>query len=173
MIPIKLAKANPNGTYTLKDLWEIFDPNDDYHFNNLPNEQAKINKALQLKMFPTAVKLTSEAYSRNSDRTADYELERIQVINAKAKPEVTWSYLRADFAQNLLTFLGFKYDYKQTVEGEQVIVPEDAPIIMVQYLDFIGTRTIRGYLGQTIEGTLVEYDGELYWENFRIAFPER
>lgn len=173
MIPLKLAVLQNNNTYTLKNLWEIFDPQDVNGFHNLPTEQAKINKAIQLKMFPTEVKLSAETYCRNSDRTADYELEIIQNINAKAKPEVTWSLIKAEYIENLLNFLGWKYDYKQTIEGIQVIVPENAPTIMVQYYDFVGTRTIKAYTGQSIEGTLVEYEGVLYWENFRIAFPER
>ena len=49
----------------------------------------------------------------------------------------------------------------------------DAPVILIAYRDFTGTRTIATYLGQTIEGTLLEYEGTLYWENFRVAFPER
>jgi hypothetical protein len=173
MIPLKLAVVGNGGTYILKNLWEIFDPNDDNHFNELPDDASKMNLARELLMIPTEVKLSAETYCRNADRTADYELETIQNINAKAKPEVTWSYLKTEYVENLLNFLGWKYNFKQTVEGEDVIVPENAPVIMVQYQDFIGIRTIRAYLGASIDGTLVEYNGSNYWENFRIAFPER
>ena len=60
---------------------------------------------------------------------------------------------------------------EEKVNGE--IQPEEAPNIAITYNDFTGIRTIQTYLGQTIDGTLVEYDGVLYWEGFRIAFPER
>ena len=48
-----------------------------------------------------------------------------------------------------------------------------AETIVITYYDFVGMREINAYLGQTLEGTLTEYNGQLYWENFRIAFPER
>ena len=176
MNPVKIGVVQ-NGSYTLKNLWEIFDPNDDNHFNQLPDEQSKIELAIRLKMFPTEVKLSSETYCRDAERTANYELEKITNVNAKAKPEFTWAYLKKEYVQNLLTFLGFKYDYAQTINNEQVIVPEEAKTIMVQYWDFIGTRTIKAYLGANMDGTLVCYEenGDYvgYWENFRIAFPER
>jgi hypothetical protein len=121
-------------------------------------------------MFPTEVALTSETYSRDAERTADYELENLTLVNRKAKPEFTWSLIRADYVANLLIYLGYTYEFKDA-KGE--IVPVEAQDISVTYQDFIGTRTINAYLGQTLEGVLVEYNGVLYWQNFRIAFPER
>ena len=121
-------------------------------------------------MFPTEVALTSETYSRDAERTADYELEQLQLVNRKSKPEVTWSLIKYEYVQNLFAELGYHYDFKNS---QGIVIPEDAPTISITYYDFVGIRTIDTYLGQTIEGTLVEYDGEMYWENLRIAFPER
>lgn len=174
MIPLKLTM---NGIQ--KDLWEIMEPEVDY---SQMTEEEKISFALENKMFPTEVKLTSETYCRNSDRTANFELENINNVNAKAKPEFTWQLLKAVYVQRLLDFLEFKYDYKDS-EGD--IQPVDAPLIQVTYLDFNGMRTINAYLGASIEGTLKEYISQevvnnayvqvrtQYWEDFRIAFPER
>ena len=121
-------------------------------------------------MFPTSVGAISETYSRDAERTADYELENLTIVNRKAKPEFTWQLIKAEYVVNLLSFLGYTYDFK---DFEGVVVPREADTIVITYIDFIGIRTINSYLGQTIEGTLVEYEGVLYWENFRIAFPER
>ena len=122
------------------------------------------------QMLPTEVMLTSETYSRDAERTADYELEELTLVNRKAKPEFTWSLIKTEYVAALLQFLGYDYNFKS---GEGIILPQLADIINVTYLDFIGMRTIEAYLGQTIEGTLVEYDGVTYWQDFRIAFPER
>lgn len=135
-------------------------------------------------LYPTAVTLTSETYSRNATRTADYELKSLQIVNRKSKPEFTWDLINSTYVQRLMQALQYTYDFKDA-EGD--IQPVDAPTYEVQYSDFTGTRTIKSYLGQTIEGTLVEYHaapksrlgGEqfavssTYWQNFRIAFPER
>lgn len=176
MIPLRLKINN-----VTKDLWEIMEPSVDY---SQMSEEEKIAFAIQHNMFPTDVKVTSEVYCRDAERTANYELENITNVNAKAKPEFTWSLIKADYVKNLLDFLGFKYNYKDVNENIQ---PEAAPVIEVTYWDFNGMRTIKAYLGQSIEGDLREYVTEeidtqtvtiekvrtLYWENFRIAFPER
>ena len=145
MIPLVLKV---NGT--TKNLWNIMEP--DGNYGN--TEEEHIQYALKHLMFPSEVKLTSETYCRNADRTANYELKSITNVNAKAKPEFTWAKLNATYVRRLLDFLGFKYDY---TDGQGNIQPEEAPTIEVTYLDLIGMRTIKAYLGQTIEGTLVEY----------------
>ena len=129
-----------------------------------------MDKSIEARMLPTEVFLTSETYSRNASRTADYELEELTLVNRKAKPEFTWELLRADYAQKLLQFLGYTYQF---ADAEGAIVPVEAPSISIKYWDFIGFRTINAYMGQTLEGTLVEYNGVLYWQNFRVSFPER
>ena len=182
MIPLRLAVYDEtNQTWgDTKDLWEIMEPDGAYG----ATEQEKKAYAIKRCMYPSEVKLTSETYCRDSDRTANYELENITNVNAKAKPSFTWNLLRAEYAQRLLTFLGLTYDYKDSGGN---IVPKKAPKIRVTYRDFLGERTIEAYLGQTIEGTLVEYEapyfhpvtGEAttvlshFWEQLRIAFPER
>lgn len=145
MIPLVLKVGG-----TTKNLWNIMEP--DGNYGNTEEEQ--IQYALKHLMFPSEVKLTSETYCRNADRTANYELKSITNVNAKAKPEFTWEKLKATYVRRLLNFLGFKYDY---ADGQGNIQPEEAPTIEVTYLDLIGMRTIKAYLGQTIEGTLVEY----------------
>ena len=162
MIPLRLGVNN-----ITKDLWEIMEPEVDYSHMS---EQEKISFALNNKMFPSEVKVTSEVYCRDAERTANYELENITNVNAKAKPEFTWNMLKADYAKKLLDFLGFHYNYKN---NNNTIIPEPAPVIDVTYRDFNGMRTIKAYLGQTIDGVLREYSNVLYWESFRIAFPER
>lgn len=145
MIPLVL-KVNE----VTKNLWQIMEPDGSYG----STEEEQIAYAIKHLMFPTEVKLTSETYCRNADRTANYELKSITNVNAKSKPEFTWDKLKAVYAKRLLNFLGFKYDY---LDGQGNIQPEEAPTINVTYLDFNGMRTISAYLGQTIEGTLVEY----------------
>jgi len=176
MIPLKLEINN-----TQKDLWEIMEPDVDY---SQMTEEEKISFALARGMFPSEVKLASETYCRNSDRTANYELEKINNVNAKAKPEFTWSLIKIEYVERLLLFLGFIYDYKD-VDGQ--IQPRLAPEIYVTYRDFIGMRRIKAYLGASLDGTLKEIVTQevdpqsqslttvrrQYWENFRIAFPER
>lgn len=145
MIPLVLKVGG-----TTKNLWDIMEPGGNY--GNTEEEQ--IQYALKHLMFPSEVKLTSETYCRNADRTANYELKSITNVNAKAKPEFIWEKLKATYVRRLLNFLGFKYDY---ADDQGNIQPEEAPTIEVTYLDLIGMRTIKAYLGQTIEGTLVEY----------------
>lgn len=169
MIPLRISIIQDNDEYsTYKNLWEIFEPDKDY--SGMTEEEC-VNYALKNKMFPSEVKVSSEVYSKNAERTADYELNTLTLINAKAKPEFTWSLLKADYAKKLLDLLGFTYNYKTGDNGS--IKPVDADKFKVKYWDFNGEREIVAYLGQTIEGTLVEYDDTLYWEEFRIAFPER
>ena len=121
------------------------------------------------KLYPTSVITSSETYSRDAERTADYELEDITVVNRKAKIEIEWSILKYEYAVRLMSFLGYNYNFKV----DDVITPIKAPTYKILYNDFIGQRTMNTYLGQSIEGTLEEYEGNKYWRNFRIAFPER
>ena len=158
MIPLKINS---------KSLYEIFEPES---YNSAWTEETLITKSLEKCMFPSTVDLSSETYSRNADRTADYELEDLTLVNRKAKPVFTWSLLKAEYVIKLLNFLGYTYSFKNE-QGE--VVPVKAEGINVTYYDFTGLRTISAYLGQTLEGTLIDYEGVLYWENFRIAFPER
>lgn len=158
MIPLKI---------NYKNLCNIFEPElDTTGWSDAQIQEYSISKM----MYPTAVGVVSETYSRDAERTADYELENLAIVNRKAKPEFTWSLIRADYVKKLLAFLNYHYDFKN---AEGIIVPEEAEKIIVTYIDFIGVRNIVAYLGQTIEGTLIVYDDVLYWENFRIAFPER
>lgn len=158
MVPLKI-----NG----KHLCQIFEPTLDITgWTDADIQSYCISK----QMFPTEVGLVSETYSRDAERTADYELENLMIVNRKAKPEFTWSLIRATYVEALLVELGYTYKFKDSA-GE--IVPKDAPNIQVEYRDFTGVRVIYSYLGQTIEGTLVEYGSVQYWTNFRIAFPER
>ena len=158
MIPLKI-----NSTHLCK----IFDPTLD--ISTWTDKQIQ-DYSIENQMFPTEVTLTSETYSRDASRTADYELENLVIVNRKAKPVFTWDIIKADYVKNLLSFLDYTYNFKNA-DGE--IVPVDAEDITVEYYDLIGLRTIVAYLGQTIDGTLVEYDGVLYWRSFRIAFPEK
>lgn len=158
MIPLKI-----NGRH----LCEIFDPSLDI---STWTDQQIIDYSIDNQMFPTEVQNTSETYSRNAERTADYELKQLVIVNRKAKPEFTWRLIRATYVENLMSFLGYNYDFKN---DEGAINPKEAPTYVIEYYDYVGMRTINTYLGQTIEGTLVEYQSGLFWENFRIAFPER
>lgn len=158
MIPLKINNKN---------LCEIFEPTVDF---TAWTEENIRTYSISKNMFPTEVFLTSETYSRDADRTADYELEELTLVNRKAKPTFTWSLIPAKYIKQLFTELKYTYDFK---DAEGTVIPKKAENIRVTYIDFIGERTIDAYLGQTIDGTLVAYDGILYWENFRIAFPER
>lgn len=158
MIPLKINQ---------KHLCEIFEPELD--ITDWTEDEIQTYSIRKL-MYPTSVFLTSETYSRDAERTADYELEYLTLVNRKSKPEFTWSNIKAEYVQNLLNFLGYTYDFK---DAEDIVIPKKADNIEIQYTDFIGTRNIISYLGQTIEGTLTVLNDELYWENFRIAFPER
>lgn len=158
MIPLKI-----NG----KNLCEIFEP--DLKVSGWTEQEIMAYSIAKL-MLPTSVGAISETYSRDAERTADYELENLTIVNRKAKPEFTWQLIRADYVSSLLAFLEYNYNFKN---AEGIVIPVEAANISVTYYDFTGVRTIDAYLGQTIEGTLVEYEGVLYWENFRIAFPER
>ena len=158
MIPLKI-----NNTHLCK----IFEPT--LNISTWTDEAIQ-SYSIEHYMFPTSVDLISETFSRDSGRTADYELKYLTIVNRKSKPQFTWDIIKAEYVEKLLTFLNYSYDFKNTA-GE--IVPIDAEDINITYKDFIGMRTIVSYLGQTIEGTLEEYNGNLYWRNFRIAFPER
>lgn len=158
MIPLRINN---------KHLVEIFEPTT--NISGWTSERIEAYSRERL-MFPTTVSLTSETYSRDAERTADYELMYLILVNRKASPVFTWQLIRAEYVEQLLKFLKYTYDFKNT---SGIIVPKDAEDISIAYRDFTGDRVITAYLGQTIEGTLVEYDGFLYWENFRLAFPER
>ena len=158
MIPLKINN---------KHLYQIMDPE---HYDSNWTDAEVITKSIQKQMFPVEVFLTSETYSRDAERTADYELENLTLVNRKAKPEFTWTLIKYTYVQNLFAELNYTYDFMDT---DNVIIPQEAPNIAITYYDFVGIRTIQTYLGQTISGTLREYNGELFWENLRIAFPER
>lgn len=158
MIPLKI-----NNTHLCK----IFEPT--LNISTWTDEEIQ-SYSIEHYMFPTSVDLISETFSRDSGRTADYELKYLTIVNRKSKPQFTWDIIKAEYVEKLLTFLNYSYEFKNA-SGE--IVPINAEDINVTYKDFIGMRTIVSYLGQTIEGTLEEYNGNLYWRNFRIAFPER
>lgn len=156
-IPLKI-----NG----KELCEIFAPSEVASMAAAEKEQYSIDN----QMYPTEVTIESETYSRNAERTADYELVNLLLVNRKAKPTFTWDLLRHDYLKALLLFLGYTYDFK---DDNGVVVPVEAEDIAVTYIDLVGERTINAYLGQTIQCTLVVYDGVLYAQNVQIAFPER
>lgn len=158
MIPLKINHMH---------LFQIFDPE---NYNSSWTDEQVQQYSIDRQMLPTEVYLTSETYSRDAERTADYELEYLTIVNRKAKPEFTWTLIKAEYVARLMSFLSYTYDFKND-QGQ--IVPRDAPTVTVTYPDFTGVRSIKSYLGQTLTGTLVEYDGVQYWENFRIAFPER
>lgn len=157
VIPLKI-----NGYHLI----DIMDPNE---AAKLSNDSDKVTRSIELQMYPSEVYLTSETYSKDTERTANYELNKITLVNRKSKPEFTWDCIKAIYVQRLFEFLSYKYNFKNS-SGD--IVPEDAPTFNITYNDFIGTRTIKSYLGQTIEGTLEEIAGSLYWRGLRIAFPE-
>lgn len=161
MIPLKI-----NG----KHLVEIFDPT---AAAALETDEAKIRYSLKKQMYPSSVELNAETYSRDAERTANYELEDLTLVNRKVKPIFTWEVIKADYVKKLMEFLEYKTNYKNLL-GE--IVPVDAPVYRITFYDLTGERTIDSYLGQTIECELKEYlvndTPVLYWENFRIAFPE-
>lgn len=150
-----------------KHLYQIMEPST---YDSSWTAAVVAQKSREKHMFPTEVNLVSETYSRDAERTADYELEHLQIVNRKAKPEFIWSMLDYNYAQRLFAELDYHYNFKN-LSG--IVIPENAPTITVTYYDLTGQRTINAYLGQTIEGTLVEINGLLYWENLRIAFPER
>lgn len=158
MIPIKIDSKN---------LCEIFTP--DVDISNMTEEEIQ-QYSISSMMYPTSVAVTSETYSRDANRTANYELENFSLVNRKAKIEVTWTLIKKDYVEKLMAFLQYDYDFK---DAEGNVVVRDAPTFSITYPDFVGQRTMLTYLGQTIEGTLVEYEGIQYWENFRLAFPER
>ena len=149
-----------------QQLCEIFTPE---AVKNMTDAE-KYEYSLANEMYPTQVHLTSETYSRNADRTSDFELLDLLIVNRKASPEFTWELLKQEYVQALFNFLGYTYNFK---DADGYINPVKAEPIQITYLDFTGERTIGAYLGQTIEGTFVEYEGVLYVQNFRIAFPER
>ena len=156
-----------------KELWEIFEPANNAGWRSLSTDQEKVDYAIAHKMYPSSVHIIAETYSRDAERMANYELERLTLVNAKAKVEITWDWLSYDYAVNLLSFLAFTYNYHDPLDPT-IIVPREAPSIQIQTHDLTGTRTFSCYIGQTIEGELkASGDNKLYWESLRIAFIER
>ena len=158
-----------------KHLCEIFEPT--LNIDGWTDQQIK-EYSIERLMYPTSVYLTSETYSRNASRTADYELKYLTLVNRKARPEFTWSLLKNEYLNALMSFLEYDYDFK---DQSGIVIPRPANDIIITYPDFVGVRTIEAYLGQTITGELFEYEHvvgdqvvtDLYWRNLRIAFPER
>ena len=156
-----------------KDIWEIFEPEVNAPWRSLTDLQDLVDYAVRRKMYPSSVHVIAETYSRDAERMANYELEKLTLVNAKSKHEFTWSYLKYDYVKNLLDFLQFSYDYHDPNDAS-IIVPREAPAVSVRVFDLNGVRTFDCYIGQTIEGELkVTGDAVLYWEDFRIAFIER
>lgn len=161
MIPLKIDG---------KHLVEIFDPT---AAAALLTDEAKVRYSIKMQMYPSSVELNAETYSRDAERTANYELEDLILVNRKAKPVFTWEMLKAEYVKKLMEFLQYKVNYKNNLDE---VVPIDATTYQITFYDLTGERTITCYLGQTIECELKEYlvnnIPTLYWENFRIAFPE-
>lgn len=165
MIELKIA-IQQNGNWVEKNIWEIFDPS--VNWDSMTYNQ-QVQEAIKRLMLPTTYKINSETYCNNSDRTANYELEKIINVNYKSKPEFVWNKLPVEYLENFLSFIGFRTNY--LVDG--TFITEEAPVIKVTYRDIVGVRTIRAYLGQSIEAEVVEYDGKQYYDQLRLAFPER
>ena len=194
MIPLKINSKNLIEIMLTTAELSYFETKIGKQYSNWTDDDV-IQCSLEAQVFPSDVTLSAEQYSRDSERTADYELENITIVNCKSKPEFTWNIIKASYVKNLLDFLKYKYNYKDAETDD--IIPVEAPTIEITYWDFIGMRTIKAYLGQTLSGTLEEHsnylpssynnnDGSwsntidtmhpgktLYWRNFRVAFPER
>lgn len=164
MIILKIANS-VNGT--LKNIWEIMDPN--YDWSSLTEAEC-VNRALKEHMIPTSYKVNCETYCKDADRTSDYELENIKNVNYKCKPEFVWQYLKPIYLSNLLSFIHFKDTY---YDQQGIIQPENAPIFKVYFRDILRVKEIKAYLGATIDVELVEHEGEQYWSSVRLAFPEK
>ena len=156
-IPVKI-----NG----KQLCEIFTPD----IVTGMSDEEKREYSLMNQMYPSEIILNSETYSKNADRTADYELQNLLLVNRKAKIEILWETVKLEYISALLRFLNYTYDFK---DASGFVQPVEAEPITVTYVDFVGERSMQAYLGQTLQGTIVEYEGVLYVQDFRIAFPER
>lgn len=156
-IPLKI-----NG----KHLCEIFTP--EAVQGMTANEM--VQYSLEHCMYPSEVHIESETYSRNAERTADYELLNLLLVNRKAKPSFTWDLLKLEYLQKLLTYLNYTYNFK---DAAGVIMPKEADDITVTYYDITGERTIKAYLGQTISCQIVVCEEELFVRNLELAFPER
>lgn len=161
MIPLKI-----NG----KQLVEIFEPE---AAKSLTTEDAIKRYSISKQMYPTSVTISAEVYSRDTERTANYELENLVLVNRKVKASFNWGTLKASYAKSLLEFLNYTPSFKNN-EGD--IEPRDADLFDITFWDLTGERTIKAYLGQTITCELKEYvindEPVLYWEDFEIAFPE-
>lgn len=161
MIPLKINN---------KHLVEIFEPE---VAATLLTDDAKVTYSIKHQMYPTSVQVEAETYSRDTERTADYELEDLVLINRKVKPTFTWDVIKATYVAKLLEYLQYEVNYK---DNQGNIVPVDAPTYSITFYDYTGVRTIEAYLGQSFSAELKEYyvnsTPTLYWEEFRIAFPE-
>lgn len=161
MIPLKI-----NG----KQLVEIFEPE---AAKTLTTDDAIKRYSISKQMYPTSVNVSAEVYSRDTERTANYELETLVLVNRKVKATFNWSVLKATYAKALLEFLNYTPSFKND-DGD--VVPRDADLFEITFWDLTGERTVKAYLGQTITCELKEYiaNGEpvLYWEDFEISFPE-
>ena len=161
MIPLKI-----NG----KQLVEIFEPE---AASALTTEDAIKRYSINKQMYPTSVDISAEVYSRDTERTANYELETLVLVNRKVKATFTWSVIKASYVKSLLEFLNYTPSFKNS-DGD--IEPRDADLFDITFWDLTGERTIKAYLGQTIDSELKEYivNGEslLYWEEFSIEYPE-
>lgn len=161
MIPLKI-----NG----KQLVEIFEPE---AAKSLTTEDAIKRYSINKQMYPTSVEVSAEVYSRDTERTANYELETLVLVNRKVKATFTWSVIKASYVKSLLEFLNYTPSFKNS-DGD--IEPRDADLFDITFWDLTGERTIKAYLGQTIDSELKEYivnsESVLYWEEFSIAFPE-
>ena len=82
-----------------------------------------ITVSIAEQLFPSEISLIAEQYSRDANRTSDYELADLSIVNCKAKPTFTWSTIKATYVTKLLTELQFKYDYKD-LNGD--VIPEKA-----------------------------------------------
>lgn len=161
-------------------------------FANWTDEEI-LQCSVEACVYPTEVTVDAEQYSKNAERTANYVLEDLTIVNCKSKVTFVWSYLKASYLSNLLTELEFDYDF----EINDIVYSKTPNIITVTYWDFIGVRTINAYMGQSISGNLIQYDdydtstwnsstkqwnkntstlhkgATLYWESLRLAFIER
>ena len=135
MIPMKI-----NNLY----LCQIFEPG--LNIDGWTEEQIDTYCRRKL-MYPAEVRLTSETYSRDADRTADYELQHITIVNRKAKPEFVWDHIRAEYVEKLLSYLSYDYNFKDV---NDIVQPKKAKEIYVTYQDFVGTRTILDISGEYI-----------------------
>lgn len=140
--------------------------------------EARWETCLSQKLVPTEVHVSSETYSRNLDRSADYVLSAGSMVNRKAKIELTWDLIKCSNVTTLMQNLNYAYDFVDPLTEE--VVPKDLQTYKIEYKDFTGTREAIMYLGQTIEADQTEYlltesgttQAVQFWKSFRLAFIE-